>query len=328
MKTLSSLHKLYYEGTVRTVHLITERITMATHQGSDDELPFGDLSWKPTAPYEGRRWYDERTTADRQPVQTRHTKLQRRCTTPGGTIYLIQFANEVIKVGSSVNPRLREADHRRSTGQTVAHSWASPVHLYHGLNEQAMIAALRRIGRQHEGREWFVGVEFAAAVRLAKSLAFPPLISIDEDSPRTSDAPRRPLQGHWSRLHDLDLGMAVDVEWASLTIFERVGIMARCGLDDESIALREDVPVEVVPGLLWYLENLPDVRRDWRWEEQAVRFWMQQTAAFCDRWEPLVEERHSEIQQQVTSRAASFLAELDANLAAGLGPQAGAASVA
>lgn len=263
-----------------------------------DELPFADKTWKTQR--DPGRW----------PTFGRYAALRDRCTTPGGMIYLFQFTDGLIKVGSSVNPKIRKQGHRRTTGQAVVRAWTSPLHLHHGLNEAAMIAALGRVGRVHTGREWFTDVDFDAAVADASTLAFPDPISLDE-GPSWSPVRENlepPLLQLTYRQREFEAGM---LERHELTVFERVGLMALKGLDADSIAIREGLPVDVVPGLLWYFENLPDINDDGPRMRLAERHWARLVNDYCEHWEPIVEQEHIRIRKFVADRAADFLRDLD-----------------
>jgi hypothetical protein len=91
-----------------------------------------------------------------------------------GFLYLAEFQDGLIKVGSSRAPRTRLEgifDQRKRSGAAVysrlvvadigrSHSYAEELKLVHRL---------RRIGNVRTGREWFVDIRFGEALSMFKS---------------------------------------------------------------------------------------------------------------------------------------------------------------
>ncbi|WP_141332204.1 hypothetical protein [Myxococcus sp. AB025B] len=95
----------------------------------------------------------------------------------GGYIYVVHFSNGTIKAGRTITPERRLATHAHtahSMGHTVSANWVSPAHINFMANETILLNQLRAIARESLAAEFFTGIEFTEAVRIASSLTFTP----------------------------------------------------------------------------------------------------------------------------------------------------------
>jgi hypothetical protein len=88
----------------------------------------------------------------------------------GGYIYVLMFAHELIKVGSTANPRQRLECHRREAaafGAGITHAWLSPLHTGYRETERLLLDFIGSEAAETIRRERFLGVSFSSAVGLA-----------------------------------------------------------------------------------------------------------------------------------------------------------------
>lgn len=94
-----------------------------------------------------------------------------RRTTPG-SIYVVSFDRDVIKVGRSVCPKRRVQDHSVKSsvhGSETLGTWISSPHDSFERSETELIRWCRRNGdRAKGGREYFTGIPFTFAVAAGK----------------------------------------------------------------------------------------------------------------------------------------------------------------
>jgi hypothetical protein len=93
----------------------------------------------------------------------------------GGYIYVIEFTDGTIKVGTTNNPPARLAAHRRSSisfGIDISRRWFSGIHENRLENEQLLIQAARALGGSSPTVEFFKGVRFDDIAGIAKRLKY------------------------------------------------------------------------------------------------------------------------------------------------------------
>lgn len=81
----------------------------------------------------------------------------------GGYIYIIEFSNGTVKVGSTTNPPERFATHRQHAEAFnigVANHWISEEHPQYRKTEKALIALAEAMGGARARREYFHGISF------------------------------------------------------------------------------------------------------------------------------------------------------------------------
>lgn len=96
---------------------------------------------------------------------------------PDGYIYVLEFSNDVVKVGKTISPRTRAGEHERDVsrfGETIVRWWLSKVHRGYHENEVALITAGARMGRTLGSVEFFADCSFAALVEVARGLPAAP----------------------------------------------------------------------------------------------------------------------------------------------------------
>lgn len=114
-----------------------------------------------------------------------------------GHVYVIAFSNGEVKVGRSVNVKVRRWQHTsaaRQRGLTVTGNWESPVHIEWDINEETLKLAAKMLGGTPIGtaREYFTGLKWAEVVNLACRL---PFTSPSEVPPCPKDDRRHGLMG-------------------------------------------------------------------------------------------------------------------------------------
>jgi hypothetical protein len=93
-----------------------------------------------------------------------------------GHLYVIRFANGIVKVGRSATPTARVQVHKAEAerhGNALAEHWTSPAFEGFDVAEATLIGwcAARAGTLPHAGREWFSGLDYLAAVGEATRLA-------------------------------------------------------------------------------------------------------------------------------------------------------------
>lgn len=92
-----------------------------------------------------------------------------------GHLYVIRYANGLVKVGKATDTAERMRDHKREAarhGNPIVEHWTSPTHLFVDFAEHMLITWCERQpgAVTYSGREWFTGLSYAAAVEKADGL--------------------------------------------------------------------------------------------------------------------------------------------------------------
>lgn len=101
-----------------------------------------------------------------RPTQTKWGHLPGRIrpwSNPDGYLYVIQFSDDVIKVGRTVDPRARFISHASEAtrrGARMTDWWLSPPGPGHIRGEEALIRDARASGRVFQRAEYFTGCSF------------------------------------------------------------------------------------------------------------------------------------------------------------------------
>lgn len=95
----------------------------------------------------------------------------------GGYVYLAAFNNPLrtVKVGSTIHPTSRLADHRLDAdafGHEIIDTWVSSEHLNYLETENEMIRLAGSISTGRARREYFHHIDFDALVKLAQGVDF------------------------------------------------------------------------------------------------------------------------------------------------------------
>lgn len=96
----------------------------------------------------------------------------------GGYIYLVEFDNGTVKVGSTANPRARFETFRREAhafGLSIVETWLSVLHDGYQGNEETLLGLAAEHGTRRDGREYFTGTTLAELRTRAVELNFPPV---------------------------------------------------------------------------------------------------------------------------------------------------------
>lgn len=96
----------------------------------------------------------------------------------GGYVYLVEFDNGTVKVGSTANPKARFETFRRDAhafGLSIVRTWLSVLHDDYQRNEEKLLGLAAERGTSRDGREYFTGTTLADLRALAIKLDFPPV---------------------------------------------------------------------------------------------------------------------------------------------------------
>lgn len=99
-----------------------------------------------------------------------------------GCLYAAEFSDGAIKIGMSIQPRLRLGDHDRNArkhGSFVVRSWYCERHKEYQANEKVLIEWCQRNGTVVSGRETFSGLSYEEVIAYIESL--PKSSSMEED---------------------------------------------------------------------------------------------------------------------------------------------------
>lgn len=108
-------------------------------------------------------------------------------------IYVIEFDQATIKIGTTRNTENRFQAHLRSArafGREITRTWVSEAHGEPYKAEAALVSAMVAAGGTQKGREFFDGVSFKDAVHLAEAL---PVAPVKPVNPHALDGLKRAL---------------------------------------------------------------------------------------------------------------------------------------
>lgn len=94
-----------------------------------------------------------------------------------GFVYVIEFSDKTIKIGRTRDLAQRSASHQRDGekfGLEVVRKWGSRAHRDYGSTEISLKQFASQKARLQGGKEYFVGLDFNAAVRFVESLNLRP----------------------------------------------------------------------------------------------------------------------------------------------------------
>lgn len=117
-----------------------------------------------------------------------------------GYIYVLQYANGAVKIGSTSDPRRRVAEHDRYAqifGRDRIACWLSPEHHWFMVNEYTLLDKALAATREGSIGEWFSGLNvkpiLAAAERLDyNSVPAPPMMKWTGGTPESGPLPGLP----------------------------------------------------------------------------------------------------------------------------------------
>lgn len=98
-----------------------------------------------------------------------------RFTNSEGFVYVLAFANGIVKVGKTTNPHTRIAEHGRDAarfGATINATWVSAPHIGYHANERSLIAFCESRWTRSGGIEYFADADFKAVAEYAAALPF------------------------------------------------------------------------------------------------------------------------------------------------------------